>query len=128
MEKLDQKICLDTDVVIAILNNEKRTLSLISKIENAEIFISTVTLFELLLRETNLDIIENFKDKVQILNFDELSSRKASYIFKELKKNEKLIDFKDLFIASTSIANNCLLATFNRKHFERLKEFGLNLI
>ena len=82
----------------------------------------------ILVRETNLEPIENFKDKVKVLDFDELSSRKASEVSKELKKNGKLIDFRDLFIASTCIINNCILVTFNKNHFERIKEFGLNLI
>jgi len=34
---LEQKICLDTDVIIAILNNEPRAMIIIDRIENFEI-------------------------------------------------------------------------------------------
>lgn len=125
MERLDQKVCLDTDFVIAILNNEERSHSLIDKIEHSEVYITTVTLFELFLRETNLDKIEILRTKVKILDFNEPSSRKASMIFKDLRKKGRLMDIKDLFIASSCIAHNCVLATFNKKHFVNIKELKL---
>ncbi len=128
MGKLEQKVCLDTDVVIAILNGETRADGLIRDIENCEIFISSITLFELLLRKTNLDKIEEFKVKVNILDFDEFAARKASLIFKKLKQKGTIIDFRDLYISSITIVNNCSLATFNKKHFERIGEFGLILV
>ena len=121
-----QKICLDTDVTIAILNNDDGAFKLIERIEEFDVFISTITLFELLQRETNLDIIEVFRDRVKILNFDELSSRKASSIYKDLKKKGKIVDFRDVFIAAICLVNNCKLATFNEKHFENIE--GLKLV
>ena len=122
---MDQRVCLDTDVIIDILNNQERAQRLINKIENYDIFITSINLFELLQREINLDKIELFRKKVDMLTFDELSSRKASLIFKELKKTGKLIDFRDLFIAAICIANNCELATFNKKHFENVKSLRI---
>ena len=122
---MEQKICLDTDVVIAILNGESRAVDLVDKIKDQEVYISTVTLFELLLRETNLEQIEVFRNKVRILNFDELSSRRASLIFKYLKKKGKIIDFRDLFIASICSTTNCRLATFNKRHFVNIDELKL---
>ena len=125
---MEQKVCIDTDVVIAILNGESRAMDIISKIENCEVFISSVTLFELLLRKTNLEQIEKFKDKTSVLDFDEISARKASTVLKKLKEDGNIIDFRDLFIASICLTNNCVLATFNYRHFERMKEFGLFFI
>jgi len=122
---VDQRVCLDTDVIIDILNNQERAQRLINKIENYDIFITSINLFELLQREINLDKIELFRKKVDMLTFDELSSRKASLIFKELKKTGKLIDFRDLFIAAICIVNNCKLATFNKKHFENVKSLRI---
>lgn len=128
MGKLEQKACLDTDVVIAILNGETRAEELIKNIVNYKIFISSITLFELLLRKTNLDKIEEFKGKVNLLDFDEFAARKASFIFKKLKEKGSIIDFRDLYISSITIVNNCSLATFNKKHFERITAFGLILV
>ncbi len=128
METVEQKVCLDTDTAIAILNGEDRVRKLLDSITNAEIFFSTVTLFELLLRETNLHSIETLREKGKLLEFNEAAARKASSILKELKKRGNIIDLRDLFIASICIAHECPLATFNKKHFERIKEFGLRLL
>ena len=84
-----------------------------------------LTFFELLLRETNLDQIETFRNKVNIADFDEPAARKASFIFKELKKKGKTIDFRDIFTASICIANNLSLLTFNTKHFRNIGQIKL---
>ena len=122
---MEQKVCLDTDVVIAILNNEDRAAQLINKIEQRTIFITTITLFELLLRKTNLQVIETFREKAYVLEFDEDSVRKASVIFKELEGKGKIIDIRDIFIVAISLANGCSLATFNKKHFEHINQIIL---
>ena len=80
MEKLDQKVCLDTDVVISILKGDDRFHYLLDKSLGNEVFVSVITLFELFLRDTNLRDIEEFRKRVEILNFDESASRKASAI------------------------------------------------
>ncbi|MDP4012932.1 MAG: type II toxin-antitoxin system VapC family toxin [Candidatus Nanoarchaeia archaeon] len=122
---MEQKVCLDTDVVIAILNNEERAIQLIEKIKQSRVLITSITIFELFLRKTNLHAIEIFRNKVQVLDFDEDSARKASEIFKELQKKGKIIDFRDIFIASICLLNKCSLATFNRKHFENIPKIEL---
>jgi len=122
---LEQKVCLDTDVAISILNGEERAEKLVEVIESTDVFISVVTLFELLLRETNLEKIELFRQRVKIIDFNEQASRKASLIFKDLRKKGRLIDFRDIFIASICIVNNSKLATFNKKHFENINELEL---
>ena len=40
----------------------------------------------------------------------------------------KILDLRDLFIASLCINEGIELLTYNTKHFERLKEFGLILV
>ncbi len=125
---MEQKVCIDTDVAIAILNGEERVENIIKRIENYEVFISSISFFELLLRKTNLDRIEELRNNVNLLDFDENAARKASLIFKELKEKGNIVDFRDIFIASMSIVNNCILITFNKKHFQRIKEFGLMLL
>ncbi len=57
-----------------------------------------------------------------MLAFDELCSLEASGIFKELKAGGEAIDFRDIFIAATSIVSNCTLATFNKKHLSKIKK------
>lgn len=123
---MDQRICLDTDFSIEILKNSEKSKFLKKEYPKAEIYISTITLFELLLREKNLEEIETFISATNLICFDEISARKSSLIFKDLKEKGKIIDFKDIFIASCCLTNNCKLATFNKKHFQSIE--GLKLV
>ena len=120
---MDEKICLDTGVCIEVVKGNKN-LNHFFETDNLP-YVGTITVFELLLRKTNLDKIDFLLSKVNILNFDEVSAKKASYIYKELERFGKLIEFRDVFIASISIMNNCTLATLNKKHFSRIKELKL---
>ncbi len=120
-----EKICLDIDACIFILKNDKKALEIKPIIENSEMFISAVTVFELLLRKTNLNIVEEFIKNFFQLPFDSIIAKKASELYKELSINGEIIDMRDLFIASTCLINNLPLLTFNTKHFERIKNLKL---
>lgn len=122
---MDQKICLDTDISVEILKNTEKGTSFLNLTDKSEVFITTVSIFELFLREKNLHPIEELLFRTNILDFTELSARKASEILKELKNKGKMIDMRDLFIASTAIVNKCALATLNKKHFENIRELNL---
>ena len=123
---MDKKICLDTDFCIAILKQQPNYEDLLKSILFSKTFITSVSVFELLLRKTNIYQIESFIKDLNLLNFDSRAARKASDIQKELMVMGKIVDIRDLFIASTAITNNCTLATLNRKHFENIK--GLKLL
>jgi predicted nucleic acid-binding protein len=111
-------ICLDTDAVIAILKNDVRGQYAVEKIRNESVFITSITLFELLLRERNLEPIELFRNNANLISFDENAARHASSMFKHLQKHGRSMDMRDLFIAATARAHDCKLLTFNKKHFE----------
>jgi len=119
---MDKKICLDTDVCIAILRDEPRAVGLREKIKESEVYVSVITMFELLLRKTNLQVIDEFLAHVHHIPIDDGVSRKASTLHKELAKKGELIDIRDLFIAAACLTNNIDLLTYNRNHFERIKD------
>ncbi len=66
-------------------------------------------------------IIEGFG----ILSFDTNVADVASDIAKKLKAKNKIIEFRDIFIAATAIANYMPLSTLNVKHFERIDGLAL---
>ncbi len=125
MEKLVKKICVDTDVVISLLKGDKKTHEMIDKLEGYDLCITSVTFFELSLRKYNLDQIEYFASKVQIIEFDEESAREASFLHKELKRTGRLMEVRDIFIAAICISKYYDLATFNKKHFQNIKNLKL---
>jgi len=122
---MEQKVCLDTDACIEVINDSLNCKKIINKIQSKEVFVSSITVFELYLRETNLDKVDNLLDKFNVLNFDENTAKIASEVSKNLKKSGLLIEFRDIFIAATCIKNKCSLVTLNKKHFERIKELEI---
>lgn len=63
---------------------------------------------------------------IQILPFNGSVAIKAAQIYHRLKQQNKMIKFRDIFIAATCIVNNLPLKTFNKKHFERIE--GLKFV
>ncbi|MBS3133970.1 type II toxin-antitoxin system VapC family toxin [Candidatus Woesearchaeota archaeon] len=122
---MDGKLCLDTDFCIEIIKGNASIETLFDKFGPYEIYITSITMFELFLRETNIKIVENFVSSFFVIYFDDFSALKVSEISKDLKRKGISIDFRDLFIASICIVNNCNLATFNKKHFEHTKDLEL---
>ncbi len=119
-----RRVCIDTDVCIEIIKNSSRINTLDRTLLKPSI--STITIFELLLRRTNLEAANKFIDSVEILDFDANAARKASDSFKQLSKKGIIVDYRDLFIAAIAISNNYELITLNKKDFENVD--GLKLV
>ena len=122
---MDEKICLDTDFIINLIKNEGYRENFFSKYNLIEVYTTTINVFELFLRITNLQDIHHFLNKINILEFDKDSVILASEIYKGLKSIGESIEFRDIFIAAICIINNCKLSTLNKKHFSRIKNLDL---
>ncbi len=123
------RVLIDTSVIIAYLRKQKKEKSEFwSLIQKYECAISTITLFELHSGAKNThqrEDVETLKAYLEIVPFDILQAKQASIIFQTLKKSNKLIEFRDIFIASCAISQNIPLATLNRDHFERIDNIKL---
>ena len=124
--------CLDSDILVGILRNNEDAIKMSHKIdEEGGAFTTSINAFEILagarlsLKQKNIDEAKKLLAKLGILNFDEKSADKASQLLGELKKSGKIIDFKDIFIASISIENGCKLVTRNIKDFSKIKEIAI---
>lgn len=126
--------CLDTNIIIDILKNEKNTLKKIKELEEkgVELSITAINSFELFkgsLRSSQKEatkILLELLSNLKILSFDFKASEKAAEIFEELRKKGETIDALDLMIASIVIVNNETLMTKNTRHFERMS--GLKIL
>ena len=121
-----RRICIDTDVSIALIKNLPPREHIMELIIDRSICMSSVSAFELLLRKTNLDLVESFISKMEIIDFDFKSARIASTIAKTLVQNGIGLEGRDLFIAATSISHECELLTLNKKDFENVP--GISLV
>ena len=121
-----RKVCLDSDVLIALLNKDEQTKKLMESLD-AEFVITSVTSFEVWFGRKNAEPVSELLEWMDVLNLTDDSGRLAADILRELKKKGTMIEIRDLFIGAICIENKVELLTYNNKHFERLKPFGLKL-
>lgn len=127
MEEMVEKICLDSDVLIGVLKNDRRAIDLLNSFGGA--FCTTaINVFELWNGRTLEDQTEMFLNKMQIVQLDEGAAKRAADIYRTLKTKGDLLDLKDILIGAMCIKNRIALATFNKKHFGRLESFGLKMV
>lgn len=118
---------LDTNICIYYFKGLFGLKEKIEKIGFENFAISEITLAELIYGaeksqkvEKNLEVVEDFADKIEILPI--LTSLRIYGKEKaRLKSIGKIIGDLDLFIGSTAIVNNMILATRNTREFERLE-------
>ncbi len=60
-------------------------------------------------------------EDLPVLPFDDNVSRKAAEIYHKLRLKNKMIGFRDIFIAATCIVFDMPLKTLNKKHFIRIE-------
>ena len=75
--------------------------------------------------EKDLDEWRRIFDKITVFAFGDATINSARMIYRQLKRESKLISLGDILIAATAIANDLPLATFNRSHFERIRDLRL---
>ena len=120
------KICLDTSFIVELLRGSEHAAAVIKENE-AEYALSSVTVFELLIGSRNDDRLLGGIRGFILLDFDCEAAKIAAGIYRKLKEQGKLVDMRDVFVAAVCIKNDFELLTLNKKHFDRLKEFGLRL-
>lgn len=118
-------VVIDTSIFIEHLRATNKTQTTLWQIpEQTEIFISSVTLYELLMGATNhqkhKDVIFLTQNTI-VLPFDEEVSKRAATIYHELRVSNKMIEFRDIFIAATCLTYNLQVKTLNINHFKRIE-------
>jgi predicted nucleic acid-binding protein len=119
-------ICLDSDVVIDILRNGSAR-DLLGDMD-AEFYLTSINIFEIWYGKKNSENLPAFFNLLKISDFDKNAAILAADILLKLRKEGEDLDYRDLFTASVCIIHDLELLTHNKKHFERLKKFGLKLV
>jgi len=119
------RVVVDTSIFIDYLRaKDKRNTALFKIPDTHTMYISSITLFELYMGATNKEKWEDVKmltEDLVVLPFDDTVSIKASEIFHNLRKINKLIEFRDIFIAATCLVHGLSVKTLNKAHFSRIK-------
>jgi len=123
------RVLTDTSVITDFLRKRNKRNSALWRIrENNACFMSSVTLFELqcgAVTEKHSEDIGKLRKWIGTIPFDNEIAEISSIIYQRLKQEHRLIEFRDIFIAGTAIAENLCVATLNTKHFERIREIDL---
>ncbi|RLI76812.1 type II toxin-antitoxin system VapC family toxin, partial [Archaeoglobales archaeon] len=119
---LGSELLIDTSILINYSRNRK-----IEEIINNSI--SVITLIEFLRyfrkKEDRTEAKRMLESLFNIVFIDNDVIDNYCGLYSELKEEGRLIEDADLLIAATAISKNLVLWTENRKHFERLTNYGL---
>ncbi len=128
-------IILDTDVII---RGERGTFDLsrwLVSEGDEEFQIAAITIAELwhgverassAYRVERQDYIRKILSLVNILPYTEATGLEHARIWADLESSGKMIGFYDLIVAATALESGSAVATFNRRHFARVR--GLKVI
>ncbi len=127
----DRDILIDTTIIIDFLRKQNKQATNLWKVKEAgfNVQISTITVFELYAGALT-DIHKN--DLLKLLKWFEIipfgfeTAQISAEIYKNLKAENQLIEFRDIFIAATSIEFNVPLLTLNKKHFNRINDVKIS--
>lgn len=128
-------IILDTDVII---RGERGTFDLsrwLTSEGDEEIQIAAITIAELwhgverassAYRVERQDYILRMLSLVKILPYTETTALEHARIWAALESSGEMIGFYDLIVAATALESGSAVATFNHRHFARVR--GLKVI
>jgi len=113
-----EKIAIDTNVVIAILNGRQSTIDLLNDYQ--AVYLPVIVCGELLFGAKNSARSDEneqkclaFINECRLLNIHELIAQEYAATRKKLKSKGKPIPENDIWIASTCIVNNLPLASYD---------------
>lgn len=119
------RMVIDTSIFIEFLRaKNKKETTLLKLPDDSEIFISAVTYYELLMGakdENKKKDIALLTDSLPILPFSSVVAKKASEIYHQLRLNNQMIEFRDIFIAATAIENELPILTLNENTLTELR-------
>ncbi len=121
-------IIVDTDVLIDIFDKQsERGVLALQKLDRSgeDIAITSITLHEILFGHYKLN--KKVKDIVQIntIEFGKKDAEVSARIEHNLEKKGKTASRTDIMIAAIAINRRAKIYTFNKKHFQNIKDLKL---
>ncbi len=123
-------ICLDTDIVVDIIRG-KGILSDYISATSGGTCTTSITMLELYYgaykssRQGDVALVDALSADLAIIDIGYQDMKLAGRIMAELEKQGKKLEFRDVLIGTICINRRISILTRNRKHFRRLKEYGL---
>jgi len=129
MENRD--ILIDSSIIIDFLRKRDKQKTLLWKLKekNRRGFISAITVFELYagaITKKHYEDLDRLLKWYEIVSFSEEIAKVSGEIYKKLKLQNKLIEFRDIFIGATALILEIPIITLNEDHFRRIE--GIKII
>jgi len=123
----NRRVLIDTSIFIEYFRKENKQKSLLYHLtkEGYGLITSAICYFEYMSGSKNREFDKLLFENIEVLAFDKNQAYIASEIYQDLKKKNSLIEFRDILIASSAMAQNIFLVTLNTKHFERIEKLDL---
>jgi tRNA(fMet)-specific endonuclease VapC len=129
-----EKVCLDTDIIQEYLINKKEAVATIKKIQQtADCATTALTVFELFCvaeesehPEENNAVIQEFIDRLTILQWNPIACKKAAKLFVELQKLKKKPDIRDVLVGVLAKQQNHTMVTTDKERYAWIP--GLKLL
>jgi predicted nucleic acid-binding protein len=126
----EEGVMVDASVFIKHWRSKIRSETMLAQLtlQWQRLCVSAVAKYEVFVgvQDHDMDEWHHIFDGVTVLAFDGATIEVARDIFLQLKRENKMIDGRDIMIAATAMVNDMSLATLNRGHYERIK--GLRLV
>jgi tRNA(fMet)-specific endonuclease VapC len=126
---------IDTDIVADYLNGRQQAVQLLQSFPPSAIAISIITYGEIIqgvLFGQNVAVhhrgFRQFLRIASVVTLNQQIMRQFATVRDALTKQGNLIPDMDLLIGATALATNRTLVTRNRRHFNRLQQFGLTIL
>lgn len=120
---------VDTGIFIEYLRKTDKSKTVLASLPNeTSLFVSAVTVYELMMGATNSqkkDDVEILLEGIPVLPFSEEVSLKAAEIYHNLRRRNLIIEFRDIFIAATAIIFQLPIKTLYQEHFQRIESLEL---
>jgi len=131
-------VCTDTifaiDLIRGNLSGEEEKI-----IGESNVSITSLSVVELIrglhlrsnskyISKKEIDLIKNILCSARVLSFDKETSIIAGEIDAKLTNSENVIGIEDIMIGAICIRNNEEILTKNKKHFKKMKQFGLKVL
>jgi len=122
-----QRVLIDTSIFIDYFRKEnKQNTKLYMLRKNGYEFVtSSICYFEYMSGSRNEEFDSALFENITVIDFDKQQAHIASQIFRDLKKKNRLIEFRDILISASAIALEIPLATLNIRHFERIEDLNI---
>jgi len=115
---------VDSGMFIEFLRAADKTKTKLYQLpDETELYVSVITLYELLMGATDevkKQDVRLLTEPLLILPFTKPVAEKTAEIYHALRKRNQMIEFRDIFIGATAIVHELPILTHNAKHFERI--------